>query len=64
MYSEFVINIDIIKVIGLIFTVSGSAIIGAWYTNGKFSRIEEQLKYLEKTVEEVKGDYKQLIKPK
>ncbi len=64
MYSTFTINIDIIKALTIIFTIVGASTGGAWYLNGRFSKIEEQLRYLEKTTDELRVGIKEISKQK
>jgi hypothetical protein len=58
MYSAFVINIDIIKALGM----ASILLTGTWYVSFVYSRIKEKLNYLEKTADELKIDLKELTK--
>lgn len=62
MYSTLVINIDIIKFIGIVCTIIGASTLGAWHLNGRFSKTTEKLRNLEKTVDELRTDTRELFK--
>ena len=52
------------EAITLFCTVSGFAITGAWYLGTTFSRIKTRLNYLEKAVDDLRVDIKEIIKTK
>ncbi len=58
MYTSFLINIDIIKALGII----GSVIAATWFIGIVYSRIRERLRYLEKITDELRVDLKELTK--
>lgn len=60
MSPSILIDIDINQMLAIVSTIVGCAWTSSWYISGRFSRIDQRLIHLEKVIDEMKVDLKEI----
>lgn len=64
MSSSILIDINITQILTLVSTIIGCAWTTSWYMSGRFSRIDQRLIHVEKYIDEMRVDLKEIKKLK
>lgn len=60
MSSSILIDINITQILAIVSTIIGCAWTSSWYMSGRFSQIDQRLIHVEKAIDEMKVDLREI----